>query len=147
MNVELKKILLVEDSSNDAELTMEALAEQNMANEVIWLRDGAAALDYLYCRGDYAGRQPVNPALILLDLKMPKVDGHQVLKEVKGDEQLKTIPIVVLTSSSEESDLLQSYHNGVNAYVVKPVNFGEFMEAVKQLGIFWALLNEPPPSR
>ena len=145
MNISLKRILLVEDSPNDAELTMEALSENNLANEVMWVKDGAEALDFLYHRGVHAGRVGNNPALILLDLKLPKVDGLEVLATIKKDDTLKTIPIVVLTSSREESDLITSYQLGVNAYVVKPVNFHDFMQAVKQLGIFWAIINEPPP--
>jgi CheY-like chemotaxis protein len=145
MSVSLKRILLVEDSPNDAELSLEALNEHNLANEVEWVKDGAEALDYLYHRGAYARRAGNNPALILLDLKLPKVDGLQVLQTIKKDDELKIIPVVVLTSSREESDLITSYQLGVNAYVVKPVNFPDFMQAVKQLGIFWAIINEPPP--
>jgi len=141
----LKRILLVEDNPNDAELSLEALSEHNLANEVSWVKDGAEALDYLYHRGAYAGRTGNNPALILLDLKLPKVDGLEVLQTIKQDDTLKIIPVVVLTSSREESDLVTSYQLGVNAYVVKPVNFPDFMQAVKQLGIFWAIINEPPP--
>lgn len=144
---ELKRILLVEDSPNDAELTLEALAEINLANEIKWLKDGEEALDYLYLRGAYSGREPINPILILLDLKLPKVDGRQVLQEIRNDPRLRAIPVVVMTSSREESDLASCYANGVNAYVVKPVNFTEFMDAVKALGIFWAAINEPPPVR
>jgi CheY-like chemotaxis protein len=141
----LKRILLVEDSPNDAELTLEALSEHNLANEVKWVKDGAEALDFLYHRDAYAGRAGNNPALILLDLKLPKVDGLEVLQTIKKDDSLKIIPVVVLTSSREESDLITSYQMGVNGYVVKPVNFHDFMLAVKQLGIFWAIINEPPP--
>ncbi len=144
---ELKRILLVEDSPNDAELTLEALAEINLANEIKWLKDGEEALDYLHQRGAYSGREPINPILILLDLKLPKVDGMQVLQEIRNDPRLRTIPVVVMTSSREESDLRSCYANGVNAYMVKPVNFAEFMAAVKALGIFWAAINEPPPVR
>ena len=146
MTVHLKKILLVEDNPNDAELTMEALGEKNLANEVVWLKDGQDALDYLYCNGVYEGRDKINPALILLDLKMPRVDGMQVLKKVKEDPVLKTIPVVILTSSREESDLLEGYNHGVNAFMVKPVNFGDFMHSVSSLGSFWAVLNEVPPN-
>lgn len=141
----LKSILLAEDSPKDVELTLEALAEHNLANDVIVVNDGADALDYLYRRGKYGSRTPGNPAVVLLDLKMPKVDGIQVLKTIKNDEELKTIPVVVLTSSREERDLVETYRFGVNAYVVKPVEFREFVEAVSQLGIFWAIINEPPP--
>ncbi len=145
MHADIQKILLVEDNPNDAELTLEALNEKNLANEVLWLRDGQEALDFLYCREAYAGREPVNPVLILLDIKMPRVDGLQVLKEVKGDPRLRTIPVVILTSSREEADLIEGYSYGVNAYVVKPVNFNDFMHSVSSLGAFWAVLNEAPP--
>ena len=146
MIADIRRVLLVEDNPNDVELTLAALAEHHLANEVVVLRDGAEALDYLYGRGAYASRPPENPALVLLDLKMPKVDGLEVLRQMKGDEQLKTIPVVMLTSSREEKDLIESYQLGVNAYVVKPVDFPEFVEAVKQLGAFWAVVNEPPPA-
>lgn len=141
----LKSILLAEDSQKDVELTMEALSKHNLANDVIVVNDGAEALDYLHRKGKYADRRSGNPVVVLLDLKMPKVDGLQVLKTVKGDEKLRSIPIVVLTSSREETDLVRSYQLGVNAYVVKPVDFHEFVEAVSKLGVFWALINEPPP--
>jgi CheY-like chemotaxis protein len=141
----LNRILLAEDSAADLELTLAALAEHHLANEVVVVRDGAAALDYLYRRGEYAGRPDGNPAVVLLDLKMPKVDGLQVLKQVKGDEVLRSIPIVMLTSSREEQDLVESYRLGANAYVVKPVDFTRFVEAVSRLGMFWAVVNEPPP--
>jgi two-component system response regulator len=141
----LKRILLVEDSPQDAELTLHALAGSHLADDVIHLRDGAEALDYVYRRGRFADRPTGQPALVLLDLKMPKVDGIEVLRQVKSDPNLKTIPIVVMTSSREEGDLLRSYELGVNAYVVKPVRFQEFVEAVKQIGSFWAMVNEPPP--
>jgi DNA-binding response OmpR family regulator len=145
--VNLKRILLVEDNPNDAELTMEALAEHHLANDVKWVHDGEEALDYLYCRGKYAGRECDELAVVLLDLKLPKVDGLEVLRTMKADERLKYIPVVVLTSSREERDLVASYKLGVNAYVVKPVGFEEFMAAVRQLGAFWAIINEPPPVR
>ncbi|MFA6540720.1 MAG: response regulator [Bacteroidota bacterium] len=140
----LKSILFAEDNEHDIELTLEALSEHNLMNEVITVRDGEEALNYLYKRGKYQDRQSSNPAVILLDLKMPKVDGLEVLRRIKGDDTLKTIPVVMLTTSREESDLLNSYHYGVNAYVVKPVDFQEFLSAVKQLGVFWAILNETP---
>ena len=143
----LRKILLVEDSPNDAELAMEALAAIKLANEVEWLKDGAEALDYLQGSGAYAGRALVSPALIMLDLKLPKMDGREVLREIRNDPRLRNIPVVVLTSSREESDLIGCYESGVNAYVVKPVNFGEFMDAVKSLGVFWAAINEPQSMR
>jgi CheY-like chemotaxis protein len=142
---ELGRILLAEDSSYDVELTLAALAEHNLANEVVVVRDGAEALDYLYRRDRYAQRTGGNPALVLLDLKMPRVDGLEVLRLIKNDEALRRITVVMLTSSREEQDLIRSYELGVNAYVVKPVEFGEFMSAVKQLGAFWAIVNEAPP--
>jgi CheY-like chemotaxis protein len=141
----VRTILLAEDNANDIELTLAALRSNNVASEVVAVRDGAGALDYLYRRGEFASRSPGPPALILLDLKMPKVDGLEVLQQIKGDRAFKTIPIVVLTSSREESDLVRTYDLGVNAYVVKPVVFSEFMDAVKALGQFWAVVNEPPP--
>ena len=142
---DLGRILMVEDDPNDVELTLTALGEYNLANEVVVTRDGAEALDYLYCRGSYAGRATDNPAVLLLDLKLPKVDGLQVLRQVKSDEKLRVIPVVVLTSSREERDMVQSYQLGVNAYVVKPVDFHEFVNAIKELGVFWAVINQPPP--
>ena len=141
----LKRILLVEDSPRDTELVLEALAENHLANEVISVSDGAEALDYLYRRGQFAGRSNGQPAIILLDLKMPKVDGMEVLRQVKGDPALKVIPVIVMTSSREEQDLLRTYQLGANAYVVKPVQFTEFMQAVTKLGAFWAIVNVPPP--
>jgi CheY-like chemotaxis protein len=143
----LKRILLVEDSANDAELTIEALTRHNLANGVTWVHDAEEALDYLFCRGKYSGGSCNDLVMILLDLKLPKVDGLEVLRTIKADEKLRVIPVVVLTSSREERDLVESYRLGVNAYVVKPVDFSEFMNAVKGLGVFWALINEPPPSR
>lgn len=141
----LKSILLAEDNAKDVELTLAALSEHNLANEVVVVRDGAEALDYLYYRGKFEMRMAGNPAVVLLDIKMPKVDGLEVLKKIKSDEKLKTISVVMLTSSREENDLLESYELGVNAYVVKPVKFTEFIAAVKEIGAFWAILNEPPP--
>jgi CheY-like chemotaxis protein len=146
MIAHLKRILLAEDNGNDVELTLAALAENRLVNEVVVVRDGAQALDYLYCRGDYANRPGGNPALLLLDLKMPRVDGLDVLRQIKGDPKLKTVPVVMLTSSREEQDLVRSYELGVNGYVVKPVDFAEFMDAVRQIGGFWAVVNEAPPS-
>ncbi|HEY8536039.1 MAG TPA: response regulator [Vicinamibacterales bacterium] len=142
----LKRILLVDDSPRDLELAMAALDAHNLANEVVTLRDGAEALDYLYRRGQFADRPPGDPAVVLLDLKMPKVDGIEVLRQIKSDPATRMIPVVVMTSSREEQDLLNSYSLGVNAYVVKPVRFHDFVEAVKQIGAFWAVLNEPPPA-
>ncbi|PVZ13535.1 MULTISPECIES: response regulator [unclassified Pseudomonas] len=141
----LKPILLVEDNPRDLELTLVALERSQLANEVIVLRDGAEALDYLYRRGEHATRDEGNPAVMLLDLKLPKVDGLEVLKAVRTAEELRSIPIVMLTSSREEPDLQRAYELGVNAYVVKPVEFREFVSAISDLGVFWAVLNEPPP--
>jgi CheY-like chemotaxis protein len=141
----LKPILLVEDNPKDLELTLVALSKSNLANDIVVMRDGAEALDYLYRRGDHASRREGNPAVVLLDLKLPKVDGLQVLETIKADQDLRSIPVVMLTSSREEQDLLKSYSLGVNAYVVKPVDFREFLDAIRELGIFWAVLNEPPP--
>jgi CheY-like chemotaxis protein len=139
------RILLVEDDPNDVELTLTALSDYNLANEVVIVRDGRQALDYLYYQGEYSARVTENPAVILLDLKLPKVGGLEVLQQIKADERLKRIPVVVLTSSHQEKDMMSSYSLGVNAYVVKPVNFHEFVNAVKELGVFWAVINEPPP--
>jgi DNA-binding response OmpR family regulator len=139
------RILLVEDDPKDTELTMTALEEYNLSNEVVVARDGEEALDYLYYRGKFEKRSGDNPAVMLLDLKLPKIDGLEVLQRVKADENLKMIPVVVLTSSREERDMVSSYKLGVNAYVVKPVDFHEFINAVKELGVFWAIINEPPP--
>jgi DNA-binding response OmpR family regulator len=141
----LGRILLVEDDPKDVELTLTALEEYKLANEVVVTGDGEQALDYLYRRGNFATRSTDNPAVLLLDLKLPKVDGLEVLQQIKADAKLKLIPVVVLTSSHEEKDMVASYKLGVNAYVVKPVDFHEFVNAVKELGIFWALVNEPPP--
>lgn len=141
----LKPILLVEDNPRDLELTLVALERSQLANEVIVMRDGAEALDYLLRKGTYANRSEGNPAVLLLDLKLPKVDGLEVLKAVRGDENLRSIPTVMLTSSREQPDLQQAYELGVNAYVVKPVEFKEFVSAISDLGLFWAVLNEPPP--
>ena len=141
----LGRILLVEDDPKDVELTLTALDEYNLANEVVVAGDGEQALDFLYCRGNFMRRARENPAVLLLDLKLPKIDGLEVLKQIKGDENLKTIPVVVLTSSHEEKDMVASYALGVNAYVVKPVDFHEFVNAIKELGVFWAVINEAPP--
>jgi CheY-like chemotaxis protein len=139
------RILMVEDDAKDVELTLTALEEYNLANEVVVTRDGEQALDYLHCRGEYKTRSSGNPAVMLLDLKLPKVDGLEVLKQIKSDGELRMIPVVVLTSSKEEKDMVASYKLGVNAYVVKPVDFHEFVNAIKELGVFWAVINEPPP--
>lgn len=139
-----QRILIVEDNENDLELTLDALSENKLVNHIDTVIDGEEALDYLYKRGKYSTRDSQNPIVILLDLKLPKVSGLEVLKEIKENPELKTIPVVVLTSSKEESDIISSYQYGVNAYVVKPVEFHGFIDAVRQLGVFWALLNEPP---
>lgn len=141
----LKPILLVEDNPKDLELALLALEKSKLANEVVTVRDGAEALDYLFRRGAYAERPVGNPAVVLLDLKLPKVDGLQVLAAVKGDDALKAVPVVMLTASREEQDLVRSYALGVNAFVVKPVAFKDFLDAIQDLGVFWAVLNEPPP--
>ena len=142
----LTKILLVEDDPNDVELTLSALRANHLANEVIVARDGEEALDYLFRRGPYGSREAGEPAVVLLDLKLPKVSGMEVLERIKDDPQLRTLPVVVLTSSREEQDLVRSYNLGTNAYVVKPVDFHDFIEAVGQVGLFWAIINQPPPS-
>ena len=139
------ELLLVEDDPNDVELTLTALAEYNLANEVVVTRDGQQALDYLHCQAEFSSRASDNPTVMLLDLKLPKVDGLEVLQQIKADDRLKMMPVVMLTSSHEERDVMRSYKLGVNAYVVKPVDFHEFVNAVKELGVFWAVVNEPPP--
>ena len=139
------RILLVEDSPMDAELTLKALASSHLCDDVLHVQDGAEALDFLYRRGSFAQHPASQPAVVLLDLKMPRIDGIEVLRQVKSDPVLKTIPIVVMTSSREQQDVVETYESGVNAYVVKPVKFESFMDAVQQVGAFWALLNEPPP--
>jgi CheY-like chemotaxis protein len=144
---QLKPILLVEDNPNDIELTLAALEAGQLANEIVICRDGAEALDFVYRRGPYEKRPEQDPAVILLDLKLPKVDGLEVLAKVKGDPQTRSIPVVMLTSSREETDVVRSYDLGVNAFVVKPVGFNEFFAAIQELGVFWAVLNEPPPHR
>ena len=141
----LKRILIAEDDRMDVEMTVDALCEHHLANEVQVVRDGVEALDYLYRRDAFATRPPGNPVVLLLDLKMPRVDGITVLKQIKSDPDLRTIPVVILTSSREGHDLKACYELGVNAYVVKPVKFSDFLEAVKEIGVFWALVNEPPP--
>jgi CheY-like chemotaxis protein len=141
----LGRILIVEDDPNDVELTLTALTDYKLANEVVIARDGQQALDYLYCQGEFSTRSTDNPAVMLLDLKLPKIDGLEVLQQIKSDERLKMMPVVVLTSSNEEKDIVRGYSLGVNAYVVKPVDFHEFVNAVKELGVFWAVINEPPP--
>ena len=141
---ELKRILLVEDSPQDVELTLSAFREINLANEVVVVHDGAEALDFLYARGDFSGREGGLPAVMLLDLKLPKVDGAQVLAAVRADPAMRQLPVVILTSSREEQDVMRAYENGTNAYVVKPVDFEQFTRAIRELGIFWAVHNVPP---
>jgi two-component system, response regulator len=143
----LKRILLAEDNPNDVELTLSALEEYNLANEVVVVRDGVEVLDYLYQRGQFANHPNGTPAVILLDLKMPRMDGLEVLRQLREDPHFKRVPVVMITSSREEQDLVRSYELGVNAYVVKPVDFQKFVECIKQIGFFWALINEPPPSK
>jgi CheY-like chemotaxis protein len=145
MNVTLPAILLAEDNPKDVTLTTRALAKNNLANRMVVTRDGVEAMEYLRREGDYADREPGNPAVLLLDIKMPRKDGLEVLRDIRGDPALKRLPVVILTSSREEQDLITSYELGVNAYVVKPVEFTSFIEAVTQLGVFWAVINERPP--
>jgi CheY-like chemotaxis protein len=140
-------ILLAEDNPNDVELTLEAFAVHNLANRVTVAKDGVEALEYLRCEGAWAGRESGDPAVVLLDIKMPRKDGIEVLREIRGDPALRRLPVVILTSSREDQDMLTSYDLGVNAYVVKPVDFQSFLEAVESLGVFWALVNERPPRR
>lgn len=142
--IELKTILLVEDNPKDVELTIEALSEHNLANNLVTVNDGVEAMEYLQCHGLFKNRKKGNPAVILLDIKMPRMDGVEVLKAIRKDAKLRTIPVVMLTSSREEPDLIKCYELGVNAYVVKPVAFKNFIDAVKHIGVFWALLNEQP---
>jgi CheY-like chemotaxis protein len=144
MMSELKSILLAEDNPQDAELIMEALTEHHLANRVTLVKDGVEAMEYLQCEGKHKGRTPGNPAVVVLDIKMPRMDGIEVLRAIRSDPALKLTPVVMLTSSREEQDLIRSYKLGTNAYVVKPVKFADFIAAVKQLGIFWAILNELP---
>ena len=144
MKADVPAILLAEDNPNDAELTLEALAQHNLANRVTVVRDGVEAMEYLRCTGSHADRSPCLPAVVLLDIKMPRKDGLEVLREIRSDPALRRTPVVILTSSKEEQDILTSYDLGVNAYVVKPVGFQNFMEAVERLGVFWALINERP---
>lgn len=142
---ELRPILLVEDNPRDLELTLAALEKCQLANEIVIARDGAEAMDYLLGQGPHAGKDGGNPTVVLLDLKLPKIDGLEVLEKIKKDQKLRHIPVVMLTSSREEQDLVRSYELGVNAFVVKPVEFNEFFKAIQDLGVFWAILNEPPP--
>src|SRR5674476_1201724 len=144
MMVEIRTILFAEDNPKDVELTLEALGDHNLANKVIVVRDGVETMDYLRCEGKYKQRKPGNPAVLLLDIKMPRMDGIEVLKAIRSDKKLHTLPVVMLTSSREEQDLIKSYELGVNAYVVKPVDFIVFADIVKQIGVFWAIINEVP---
>lgn len=142
----LKRILLAEDNIEDVQLTLEALAGCHLANQVMVVRDGADALDYLHRRGSFDKRSDAQPVVIFLDIKMPKVDGVEVLRQIKSDPILRMIPVVMVTSSREQQDLLSSYQLGVNAYVVKPIDFDQFVHAIQELGLYWAVLNEPPPT-
>lgn len=142
--VEIRTILFAEDNPRDVELTLEALGDHNLANDVVVVRDGVETMEYLRCEGKYKQRKQCNPAVLLLDIKMPRMDGIEVLRAIRNDNLLKMLPVVMLTSSREEQDLIKSYELGVNAYVVKPVDFKEFIEAVKQVGVFWAVINEVP---
>ena len=144
MNFQQVEILLVEDSSADAEMTMRTLKRRGIANSIEWVKDGVEALDYLFCRGDYVERANGLPKMVLLDLKMPRLDGLQVLREMKQDPRTQAIPVVMMTSSREEGDLLASYRLGVNSFVVKPVDFGEFAETVSQVGMYWMIANQVP---
>ena len=143
----LKIILMAEDDPRDVELTLEALADHNLANRIIVVRDGVEAMEYLRCEGKYKQRPPGNPAVLLLDINMPRMNGLEVLQAIRSDHQLKILPVVMFTSSREESDLIRTYELGINAYVVKPVDFRDFIEAVKQVGVFWAVINELPPEK
>ena len=147
MNDNSVEILLVEDNPNDVELTLRAFKKNNLTNPIHVARDGEEALDFIFCRGEYSGRRPEDgPKLILLDLKLPKVDGLEVLRQIKGDPEKKMTPVVVLTSSREERDIVESYQLGVNSYIVKPVDFEQFLEAARTLGMYWILINQPPKS-
>jgi CheY-like chemotaxis protein len=147
MMVEIRTILFAEDNPRDTELTLEALADHNLANNVIVVKDGVETMDYLQRKGKYKQRKPGNPAVLLLDIKMPRMDGIEVLRAIRSNNELKMLPVVMLTSSREEQDLIKSYELGVNAYVVKPVDFKEFIEAVRQVGVFWAVINEVPSGK
>ena len=146
MTPQIRTILLAEDSPADAEMAIDALRDANLANPIVHVEDGVEALDYLFCRGAFADRKPGNPAVLLLDINMPRVDGLEVLKQLRADENLRRLPVVILSSSREESDLARSWNLGVNAYVVKPVDTMQFFDAVKALGTFWAIFNEAPPA-
>ena len=143
--MENRKILLVEDNPDDVELTLHALKKHHISNAIVVVRDGAEALDYLFFKGAYANRDKSMPALMLLDLKLPKIDGHEVLRRIRSDERTKMLPVVILTSSKEQQDMINGYRNGANSYVRKPVDFDEFTKAVQTLGLYWLVMNEPPP--
>jgi CheY-like chemotaxis protein len=145
MSIQLKKILMAEDNPKDLELTLEALAEHNLANQITVVKDGVETMEFLRCEGKYKLRKPGHPAVLLLDIKMPRMDGIEVLRAIRSDPALKLLPVVMLTSSREEQDLIKSYELGINAYVVKPVDFKDFVEAVRLIGMFWAIINEVPP--
>ena len=145
MSIQLKKILMAEDNPKDLELTLEALAEHNLANQITVVKDGVETMEFLRCEGKYKLRKPGHPAVLLLDIKMPRMDGIEVLRAIRSDPALKILPVVMLTSSREEQDLIKSYELGINAYVVKPVDFKDFVEAVRLIGMFWAIINEVPP--
>jgi CheY-like chemotaxis protein len=145
MSIQLKKILMAEDNPKDLELTLEALAEHNLANQITVVKDGVETMEFLRCEGNYKLRKPGHPAVLLLDIKMPRMDGIEVLRAIRSDPALKLLPVVMLTSSREEQDLIKSYELGINAYVVKPVDFKDFVEAVRLIGMFWAIINEVPP--
>ena len=147
MKAEVRRILIVDDSPKDVELTLSALAENHFANEIVVTEDGEEALDYLYRRGKYKDFEPGNPAVILLDIKIPKIDGIEVLKIIRSDSKLKTVPVIMVTSSSEERDMIKSYDLGANSYVVKPIDIHQFIEAIKILGQYWAVVNQPPPTQ
>jgi CheY-like chemotaxis protein len=148
LDTNVVEILLVEDNPNDAELTMRAMKKLHLANKVFWVKDGEEALEFIFAGGNYTKRKSApHPKVVFLDLKLPKVDGLEILRRVRGDERTKLIPVVVLTSSKEEQDIVESYRLGVNSYIVKPVNFEKFFDTVSELGLYWLLLNEPPPNR
>ena len=147
MNTELKRILIVDDSPRDVELTIAALSEKNLVNKIVVAEDGEEALDYLYKKGKFAGDENGIPAVILLDIKMPKMDGIEVLKHIRSEPKFKMIPVIMVTSSREEKDLVESYKLGANSYVVKPIDIAQFIDAIKVLGQYWAVINQPPPSR
>ncbi len=144
MNTNAVEVLLVEDNPNDVELTLHAFRKHNLANRIHIVRDGAEALDFLFCRGPYQDRDPVIPKVILLDLKLPKVDGLEVLRQLRADERTRLMPVVVMTSSRQENDVVEAYKLGINSYIVKPVDFDQFTESVRQIGYYWLLLNQPP---